>query len=404
MYVGDFQIRATLEGGPLSILQGSAGTASEASASSQISSSYPASEAWDGVKDGSDTTNNAWISNNTNPPASDGSLWIQWDFTEAKTLLGFRFQAREATGYDQWPDDVKVLGKTSAQSWAEATTLYDGAISGASSMVPGDWCSWHSLTTTGAFDSYRIEVHSAYIYAGAFDRVSIQEFEFQYLGANLQNREVWVDDISAVAELEADRPAIPFMVECDLEAATASVTTIDRSRHYYRATITGWQDGLSDLVVPISSLQARSRSGNPTYVNVVIPGVDAYAADIADRENGELVVELVYRNSAGEDVQEEEIARVDIEDIQTHEGGRSASIVIEGRRTLSYTAKTVALTGSVYRRLSYGRLSYRFVEPDPYLRPGDTVTTDQGDSFTVDSITYILTPAQQSMELHEEAA
>jgi len=402
MYVGELHMRATLEGGSMSVLQGTSGTASECTGSSQISSSYPPSEAWDGVIDGTDGTNNAWVSNNSNPPDSDGSLYIQWDFSAAKLLTGFRFQAREATGYDQWPDDVKVLGKTSAQAWGEATTLYDGAISGASSMVPGDWCGWHSFTTTGAFDSYRIEIHSAYIYAGAFDRVSIQEFEFQYYDPGPENQEVIVDDLLAVLDIEAGRPAVPVMLLAELDSGGASVTHIDRTRHFFRVTVTGWQDGETDLEVPAESIQARTRSGDPTYLNVVIPGM-AYAGDIADRANGQIVVDLVYMDTDGEVAQAEEIVRVDIEDIQTHEGGRSASIILEGRRTYSHTPKTVNLSGSIYRRQAYGRLSYRFVEPDPYLRPGDTVVTDYGDTFTVDAITYTLTPTQWSMELSEAA-
>lgn len=179
MEAGNLELIAKLTGAPLKVLQGSAGTSSEATASSRISDSYEATEAWDGVVDGAGGTTNAWVSNNSNPPASDGSLWWQLDFSAAKDLRAFRFQANEATGYDQWPDDVTILGKTSAQSWGEATELYDGALSGADSLTPGDWSAWYDFAAWGDFDAYRIEINSAYIYAGVFDRVSIQEFEFK---------------------------------------------------------------------------------------------------------------------------------------------------------------------------------------------------------------------------------
>jgi len=397
MIAGSFEAIAVLTGGPLKVLQGSAGTSSEATASSRVSSDYDAVEAWDGIVDGSDTTANAWISNNSNPPDVDGSLWWQLDFSSAKDLRGFRFQSREASGYDQWPDDVKVLGKTSAQSWAEATTLYDGAISGASGLSPGDWCAWHDFTDWGEFDAYRIEIHSAYIYAGAFDRVSIQEFEFKEYQAPIEVVGVTAGALESVATLTG-LPRVPFKANATLSAGTIQATTIPRTRQFWRVTLTGHADGVANVELPASSVQVRARSGDPTYLQATIPGME-YATQIADRENGQIVVEIVYKDSDGNVLQAEEIARVDMDAINTYEGGQSRSITIEGRRTTTHAAKAVTLTGTTYRSLAYGRLSCRVAKPDPYLRPGDTVTTDHGDTFAVDSITYILSPRQQSMEI-----
>jgi len=191
-----------------------------------------------------------------------------------------------------------------------------------------------------------------------------------------------------------------FKIEVAIICGGARVTNIPRTRQFYRVWITGAHDGLSNLEVPASSVQCRARSGDPTYLQVVIPGM-SYAAAVALRSNGQVVVEIVYKTASGTVLQAEEIARVDIEDIQTHEGGRSKSIVIEGRRTVSHSPKAVTLSQSTYRRYSYGRLAYRFAKPDPYLRPGDEVTTDQGDTFTVDSITYIISPQRSTMEISE---
>jgi len=178
MDAGSFNIKAALSGAPAAILRGTAGTASQCTASSYASSSYLPDEAWNGVKDGADGFNDVWRCNTV--PNTDGSVYIQWEFGEAKNLTGFRFETRSNvfSGETSWPDDVKWLGKTSAQSWAEATTLYDGAISGASGLSPGDWCAWHDFTTTGDFDDYRMEIHSAYSYGASDGKPHIQEVEF----------------------------------------------------------------------------------------------------------------------------------------------------------------------------------------------------------------------------------
>lgn len=195
-------------------------------------------------------------------------------------------------------------------------------------------------------------------------------------------------------------PALRFSLRPELICGGVQATTIPRTRQFYRVWITGMGDGLSNLEVPVSSVQCRARSGSPTYLQVVIPGM-AHADAVAARSNGQIVVEIVYKTAAGAVLQAEEIARVDIEDVQTHEGGRSRSIIVEGRRTTTHTSKAVTLGQSTYRRYSYGRLACRFAKPDPYLRPGDVVTTDQGDTFTVDSITYLMSPARFTMEVSE---
>jgi hypothetical protein len=157
---------------------------------------------------------------------------------------------------------------------------------------------------------------------------------------------------------------------------------------------------LSNLEVVASSVQCRARSGDPTFISVSIPAF-SYATDIAARSSGQVVVEIVYTTAAGVVLQAEEIARADITDIQTHEGGKSRSIIVEARSTTTHAAKTVPLSGVVYRRLAYGRTSIRFAKPDPYLRPGDTVTTDLGDSVVADAITYTLSPKNMTMEIAE---
>ncbi len=47
----------------------------------------------------------------------------------------------------------------------------------------------------------------------------------------------------------------------------------DRAVVRYYCTLTGAPDGLSDLTIPISSFQATKRTGESTYLSVVVPGI-----------------------------------------------------------------------------------------------------------------------------------
>jgi hypothetical protein len=377
-------------------LQGSAGTASQASDYSHISI-YTASLAWDGIKDGADG-GNAWIDNNSGTDA-----WIMWTFPASKRLTGWRFQIRELDGtYDSWPSAVTWKGMVSGGSWGvDDVELFSAGVTDYATLTGGDWTAWHDFSSgaIGDFDLYRMEVDGIFNLNGTRTRVQIQEFEFLEQTAALEN--TYVDTAPFNMEFDAEAtPMIPFKINSGLLATAAEVLTIPRTRQFYRVWITGAADGLSNLEVVASSVQCRARSGDPTFISVSIPAF-SYATAIAARSNGQVVVEIVYTTAAGVVLQAEEIARADISDIQTHEGGTSRSIIVEARSTTTHAAKAVALSGVVYRRLAYGRTSLRFAKPDPYLRPGDTVTTDLGDSVEVDAITYTLSPRNMTMELSE---
>jgi len=215
--------------------------------------------------------------------------------------------------------------------------------------------------------------------------------------------EASADITAAPFELTAElagAPFLRFLLSTVMSCGGVRATSIPRTRQAYRVWITGAGDGLSNLEVMASSVQCRARSGDPTFISIAIPAF-SYATAIAARSNGQVVVEIVYKTTAGVVLQAEEIARADIVDIQTHEGGQSRSIIVEARSTKTHTPKTVALSGVVFRRLAYGRTSLRFAKPDPYLRPGDTVTTDLGDSVEAEAITYTLSPRNMTMEVSE---
>ena len=166
----------------------------------------------------------------------------------------------------------------------------------------------------------------------------------------------------------------------------------------YSFTLTGAPDGVDDIVIPIESFQARKRSGDPTYLSLVIPGTE-YATEIAARLNGEMVINMV-KLLDGAAYQDEEILRANLETVRIDEGGVNQSITLTGHKQKTYTPKTVALENVSYFSTNNGKITCRCAVPDIYLNSGDTATYD-GNSFTVGLITYTVNVTDQSMEVSE---
>ena len=165
----------------------------------------------------------------------------------------------------------------------------------------------------------------------------------------------------------------------------------------YTFTLTGVADGVDDIVIPIKSFQSRLKSGDPTYLSVVIPGTD-YASAINLRLNGNLVMRMGYL-SGGEIILSEIISIVDFENIIVYDGTISKTITLDGHRTETFTPKEINLTGSSYKNITAGKLRYRCT-PNLYVRPGDTVNIDN-DSFTIENITYSVSPELEIFEVSE---
>jgi hypothetical protein len=163
-------------------------------------------------------------------------------------------------------------------------------------------------------------------------------------------------------------------------------------------TLTGAPDNTTDIEIPISSFQARRRTGNPTYLAVTIPGAEHLTA-INNRPNGEMVVDLAYAID-GEVSVREELLRVELEDIRPDTGAKNRSITLSGHKTEIFDSQTVTLENPSYKNISGGKLTYRFPYIDLYLNPGDTAVVG-ADSFRIDYITYIVTQTLKAMEMRE---
>lgn len=180
--------------------------------------------------------------------------------------------------------------------------------------------------------------------------------------------------------------------------ATAIWTPVITAIHY-TLTLTGAEDSTTDAVLPMSSFQSRLRSGNPSYLQAVVPYTAALADAVSARPHGQLIVRRGRRWTDGT-VQVEEIARASLELISSAQGGRSQSITLSGHRTHTYSApKSVALADASYRAVSNGRRRYRCAIENSLL-PGDTAIVG-ADSFVVAELQHLVDTRTAIMEVSE---
>jgi hypothetical protein len=152
--------------------------------------------------------------------------------------------------------------------------------------------------------------------------------------------------------------------------------------------------------IPASSIFARKRSGDPTYLQVTIPSFN-YATQIALRPSGEMLVDMGYEID-GEIGLRERILEADLEDISTYEGPVNRSVVLTGHRTQDFGGQVVTFNRAavIYRGYQTRARAFRFAFIDPFLNPGDTVVVG-AESFTCNNIIYVINALRTTMEVRE---
>jgi hypothetical protein len=203
----------------------------------------------------------------------------------------------------------------------------------------------------------------------------------------------------------ADPVALGLLARNPAYSWEVSVAQRGRAITIYRCCLTGANDGLGDLELPVASWQARLRDGEPSYLSCVIPSSHDYETGISLRTNGEIVIRKGVRlRDATEQL--EEIARVDYENVQVNRGAKADSLTITGYRTVASSApKEWTVSGvSFYGLQADGKRRIR-ADLDLFLRCGDTCIYGTGgnDYFVVGSITYWVAayPAAVFMEVGE---
>jgi len=186
--------------------------------------------------------------------------------------------------------------------------------------------------------------------------------------------------------------AMSFGFSASKTARTATIA--------YLFTLTGSADGTTDVALPITSLQARMRTGDPTYLQVVIPYSAARAGQITARPNGTMEIDVAYLENGAYTLRET-IVSVTLRDVRIDEGPMSKSISLTGRSQKTYANKTITLYRPVYQNVTNGVSRYRFAEPHVYLFPGDTVQVDD-NTLTANTISYYVRARTGGVETQME--
>ena len=168
-------------------------------------------------------------------------------------------------------------------------------------------------------------------------------------------------------------------------------------------TLTGHQNGLPDVELPMKSFQHHVRVATPAYMACVVPDSARWMEMVTTRPNGQLVVRMGYELPNGSR-QLEEIARANFQSVRIDRGPFSDSLTLVGdRHTSPPPPKDWNVSGvSSYALQADGRS--RIMAPvDMFLRPGDTCIygPEPSDRLVVDLIQYYVQakPPSSRMEV-----
>jgi hypothetical protein len=194
---------------------------------------------------------------------------------------------------------------------------------------------------------------------------------------------LYVDSLADV--LMAISPISAEIFLTSLVQGTSSFDSLRGCRRVFECVLS--LGGQSDAVVPISSFTSRQRAGDPSYSEVIIPGLGAIDTVLA-RQTGTFTVSALIVKS-GVTHQREILFACDISSVSITGNNRDQQIMLSGYRTSEAASvpAVIPVSGVTYRSLNKGITTLRKPEPDLYLKPGDTVQYDE-DEFTAGLVTF----------------
>ena len=243
-------------------------------------------------------------------------------------------------------------------------------------------------TYTGAFGS-----------APAYPGVSLYR---GYLGEEHQCVRAARGYLGAAPYLQASVYKAVFGAVCFQDGEPIRVAQgVDRT--FYLLTLTGAQDGLPDLSLPMVSFHAElvSDDGETSYLQASVADL-SLAGDVRDRSGGELVV-VQRRELADGSTQDGELFRGPYTGVQTQtSSSRSTMQVRASLAGYTSTAQRVALE-STFLRGDNGDGTWELrAAPAFEVRPGGQVEDIDGTTYTVDSVQYRAGPDTLTMQITGE--
>jgi len=162
----------------------------------------------------------------------------------------------------------------------------------------------------------------------------------------------------------------------------------------YKLILTGIEDNTTDLTIPMMSFSCFKGDITNTYVFITTPMLDA--DDIISRYNGRLIIKMLYKKD-GSIIQEEPIIETAFNRLSMYDN----FIQIVGKQSYGlYTSAHITLSNYSIHSVENNKHTFTFVEPNIYVKPGDTITV--GDTtFIAGNINYSINNVSQDMQIVE---
>ncbi|MFO8085475.1 MAG: P27 family phage terminase small subunit, partial [Desulfobacterales bacterium] len=145
-------------------------------------------------------------------------------------------------------------------------------------------------------------------------------------------------------------------------------------------------DGLSDLEIPVQTVNVRLRHLSGSYVSVVIPNPRRWTSEILARSDGEMRIMAGFEFSGARWLELLIYANIQSVSFQDSPGGKDTLTIAGTRYITQQDPQSVELEGiSRIQKKESGRYVVRCAYNFD-VKPTDTVTLPNDDTFTIDLI------------------
>ncbi len=163
-----------------------------------------------------------------------------------------------------------------------------------------------------------------------------------------------------------------------------------------------YQAKVGEQVVPVSSFQSTMRLAGQSFVQLVVPGGDAYLDALEGEAGSTMTIAKGYRYADDSLSPLETIAQAPFEELRSDDGQRGLTLTLSGYGPFEASGVRVrTLRGATYRSINQGRRRVR-CEIDLFLRPGDTAVDTDGTQFSVGVIQHFVGASSDFMEVVQD--
>jgi len=170
----------------------------------------------------------------------------------------------------------------------------------------------------------------------------------------------------------------------------------------YFAVVTGADDGLSDAIIPLSTLSIRQTLGKKSSANISVASGDVYAAIIQERPNGTLLIHDVTLYNDGTDI-DAVSEPFTIMTLTSSQGAKSYGININlaGSIPFSLAPTRHTLHGVSMIATTTGGIMRVRCAPISDILPGDLVVLPDKSEIQATKIVKTITSTLVSMEISD---